>query len=374
MTDARLLQTFLELVRIDAPPGSEAATARYCAIALRAAGCEVRFDDSMSTTGSDTGNLIAELPGTAEGILAISAHLDVVEPCRGIEPVVIDGLVVSLGPTVLGADDRAGLAAAIEVVRRLASGSAPHPTVRVLFTVKEEIGLLGAKSLQAHDVECDLCLVLDAEGTPGGIAIAAPTHYTFTAQFIGRASHAGVCPERGVSAISIATDAIARMELGRLDDGTTANIGSIHGGTATNVVAGRCDVTGECRSLDRARVEQVREEMDTTMRSAARQAGGSVEIVWRQEYLGFEQSVDSLQVCLVSEACRIAGREPFTYRTGGGSDANMLAEMGVTVVALACGMSGVHSTREQVKVADLEALVRIVEEVSGLMASDWGSS
>jgi len=370
VSDARLLETFLELVRIDSPPGYEARTARYCADALSAAGCEVTIDKSAETTGSDTGNLVALLPGTVPGTLALSAHLDVVEPCRNIEPVVTDGVIVSAGPTVLGADDRSGLAVAIEVVRRLAENDTPRPTIRVIFTVQEEVGLLGAKSLRAADASCSLCLVLDAEGTPGGIVTAAPTHYTFTAEFRGRACHAGVCPEQGVSAITVAADAISRMSLGRLDADTTANIGSIRGGTATNVVAGRCEVTGECRSLDPERVEAVRSAMHSAMQAAADAAGAEVDVVWKREYPGFMHAENSPEVTLVARACKRAGIEPRTYRTGGGSDANVLAAIGVPAVALACGMSGVHGTQEQIAVADLEALVRIVEQVAHLMAEE----
>jgi len=374
VSDARLLDTFLELVRIDSPPGYEAAAAQYCESVLRDLGFDVHFDDSAAATRSDTGNLIATLPGTAPGVLALSAHLDVVEPCRGIRPVVSDGIIFSAGPTVLGADDRAGLAATLEAARRLVESGEAHPGLRVIFTVQEEVGLLGAKSLRPEDVECDLCLVLDAAGSPGGIVVAAPTHYTFSAEFLGRACHAGVCPEEGVSAITAAASAISRMELGRLDDATTANIGSIHGGTVTNVVAGRCTVTGECRSLHPDRVEAVREAMDAAMRAAASESGATVDIAWHLEYRGFSHAGDSAEVRLVSSACAAAGREPRTFRTGGGSDANVLAEMGVSVLALACGMDAVHGVDEQIAVVDLEALVRIVVETARVMASNRGAS
>ena len=368
MGDVRLLETFLELVRIDSPPGFEAATAAYCAAALLEAGCTVRFDDSATVTGSVVGNLIAELPGTAPGILGLSAHLDVVEPCRGIEPVITGGIVHSSGHTVLGADDRSGLAAIIEVVRRFAENGEAHPTLRVLFTVQEEVGLVGAKSLAVADTRCDLCLVLDACGVPGGIVVAAPTHYTFGATFRGRAAHAGVAPEQGLSAISMAARAVSRMRLGRLDDETTANIGSIRGGTATNVIPAACDLTGECRSLDNARCEQVRAEMDAALHAAADDAGGTVDVLWHFEYQGFRYPEDQPAVLLVAEACRDWGVEPRTYQTGGGSDANVFAASGLTALALACGMEGLHGTHEQIAVADLEALTGIVEAVARRMA------
>lgn len=369
MSDERLLSTFLELVRIDSPSKHEAACAAYCADALKAAGCIVRFDDTAEATGSDTGNLIAELPGTAPGVLVLSAHLDVVQPCMGVEPVVRDGRVFSAGETVLGGDDKAGLATAIETVRRLAEEGGSYPTVRCVFSVQEEIGLRGAKELRADDVTGDLCLVLDADGMPGGIVTAAPTHYTFDAAFTGRASHAGVAPERGVSAIRMAADAISRMELGRLDEQTTANVGSIRGGTATNVIPARVELTGECRSLDRARVESVRELMDAAMRGAAEAAGGLVDIEWTLEYEGFAFPDDHGAVELVRAACAEAGVESRTFRTGGGSDANIISALGVPTLALSCGMTGVHGTEEEIAVADIEALTRLVTAVARRMAA-----
>lgn len=366
--DDRLLETFFELVRIDSPSGFEAACAEYCARELAAVGCSLHYDDAAGRTGSDTGNLIAELKGTAPGVLVLSAHLDCVEPCRGVEPVVVDGIIVSAGDTVLGADDKAGLAAAIECVRRLAAGDEPHPTVRCVFTVQEELGLVGAKALDPAYAAGDLCLVLDAAGEPGGIVVAAPTHYTFAAEFLGRAAHAGVAPELGVSAITMAAEAIASMSLGRLDEVSTANVGSIHGGAATNVVTARVDVTGECRSLDRERVERLRLAMDDAMHSAAEKYGGVVNVAWTLEYEGFNRDESDPLVETVAAAVRAIGREPVTFRTGGGSDANVFATAGVPTLALACGMSGVHGTDEQLAVEDLVALTELCTSVAHGMA------
>lgn len=366
--DERLLATFLDLVRIDSPSRLEQKCAIYCESALRGLGFSVGYDDSMRVTGSDTGNLIAELPGDVDSALVLSAHLDCVEPCMGVVPVICDGVIVSAGETVLGSDDKAGLAAILEAVRRLAESGQPRPTIRCVFTVQEEVGLLGAKALAPESVRGDLCLVLDAAGTPGGIVIGAPTHYTFVAEFTGRASHAGVAPELGVSAITAAANAIAAMQLGRLDPETTANIGSIGGGTATNVVAAKTTLTGECRSLDPQRVEEVRTAMHEAMNRAAHDAGGEVDVIWNLEYRGFALDEDSPQVDLVRAACGDIGLKAETFTTGGGSDANIIAAMGVPTVALACGMEGVHSTSEQLEVADLEALTALTVAVARRMA------
>lgn len=366
---SRVLDTFLDLVRIDSPTGRESGVAAYMVRALEAAGCEVRVDDTREVTGADTGNVIARIPGTVSGaVVALSAHMDCVQPCEGVEPVVADGMVRSAGETVLGSDDKAGLAAIVELAQRLRESGAPHAEVRFLVTVSEETGLLGAKALSAGDCASDVCLVLDGDGSVGGIVTAAPTHYTFNATFTGRASHAGVEPEKGVSAIAMAADAIGRMELGRLDDRTTANIGTIAGGRATNIVAPTCVLTGECRSRDADRVEAVRGAMDAAMRGAATDAGGTVDVTWTLEYRGFSVAEDSVALALVEAACHDIGITPRRFATGGGSDANVISVHGVPTFVLSSGMTSVHSVDERIAVADLEALADLLEAVVGRAA------
>jgi len=370
----RLLATFLELVQIDSPSGEEASCAAYCAEQLAAAGCDVRFDDSAGKTGSNTGNLIAELPGDGPAVLILSAHLDTVEPGRGVVPRIEDGYVLSEGETILGADDKAGLAASIECVRRLAERGSDRPTVRCVFTVQEEVGLRGAKHVHADALKCDLCLVLDAEGPVGGVIVGAPTHYTFDALFEGRAAHAGVAPEQGISAIAIAADAISHMQIGRLDDETTANVGSIQGGNATNVITPKVVITGECRSLNRARVEQVREAMEKAMEDAAARAGGSADVVWTCEYEGFGIPQESGVVRAMEAACSDTGLKASLRTTGGGSDANIFAGMGVPTLALSCGMLHVHGVDERIAIHDLEALVELIVAAALRLESGAGGA
>ena len=359
MSNDRLLQTFLDLVRIDSPTGEEAGIAQYCAERLRTLGFEVHIDATADVTGSDTGNLLAVLNGTGARAVVLSAHMDCVEPCRGVEPVLVDGVVSSSGGTVLGADDKAGIAAILEAVTRAVESGVSRPTMQVVLTVQEEIGLRGAKALDPTElVRADLCLVLDADGPPGGIIVASPTHYTFIATITGRAAHAGVAPERGVSAIALAARAVASMPVGRLDEATTANVGTIHGGSATNVIAPLVTMTGECRSLDRSRVESLRAQMDATIRTVVEDGGGEVEIAWTREYEGFALSASDHPVEFVANACGDVGLEVSMQRTGGGSDANILAALGIPTVALSCGMRSVHSTEESIAVEDLEALTR----------------
>jgi tripeptide aminopeptidase len=361
---SRVLDTFLELVRIDSPSGEEAACGRYIADALAAAGMSVRFDDTGAVTSSDSGNLIAEMPGTVPGMrVVLSSHLDTVEPGRGIVAVVQDGVVRSAGETVLGGDDKSGVAAIIEAMRRLADGR-EHADVVVIMTTGEELGLQGAKALDPGALDgAGLALVLDAHGDPGGIVEGAPTQYTFIAEFVGKASHAGVEPEAGRSAIVMAAEAIAAMRIGRLDEMTTANIGTVTGGSATNVVSPRCTVTGECRSLDRSRAERVRDEMDAAMRAAAAAYGGSVDVRWTKEYDGFLFAPDDPLIRLAEDACRDAGATPRRFRTGGGSDGNIFSGNGVPTIVLSTGMADVHGTEESLRVSDLECVTDIVEAV-----------
>ncbi len=366
MSTERLLAAFLDLVRIDSPSGREAALARHCIGELTALGFTARTDATAALTGSDTGNVIADLPGAAPGAptILLSAHLDCVQPCEGVVPEVRDGSVFSRGETVLGADDKAGIAAIVEGVRRVIEDGAPRGNLRVVLTVGEEVGLKGAKVLDpavAGDV--DLCLVLDADGDPGGIVVGAPTHDTFVATFHGLAAHAGVAPEQGRSALVMAARAIAAMPSGRLDDRTTANVGSIEGGSATNVVPARVTLTGECRSLDPARVDEVSSAMEQAMREAARAGGGTVDVRWTREYHAFSTDPEGPELALVSAACADVGLEPRLRTSGGGSDGNVFAAAGAPTLVLSCGMRALHSTDEHISVVDLESLAALVRAV-----------
>jgi len=355
------LDTFLELVRVDSPTGRESQVAIYCENRLVEMGFEVRIDDSAALTGSDTGNLIATRQGVdCSMTLILSAHMDCVEPCVGVVPVIDDGIVRSAGPTVLGADDKAGIAAILAAISRVLEEGGPRPALRVILTTAEESGLTGAKALSPDVLKADLAVVLDAAGDPGGIVVGAPTHYTFEAQFTGIASHAGVAPEKGVSALEMAAAAVCAMDLGRIDQHTTANIGTITGGTATNVVPAHASMKGECRSLRRDAAERQRDSMNEIIMAQAQAFGGGVDIAWTLEYSGFTVDQDSPQLAMVMAACRDAAVEPSVFTTGGGSDGNVFAAAGVPTFVLGCGMHEVHSVEEHIKISDLNAVVDIL--------------
>ena len=336
--------------------------ASRCADELRGLGFEVSFDDSAERVGSDTGNLVAHLPGTRTGHVVFSAHMDTVQPCAGIEPVVVDGVVRSAGDTILSADDKAGVAAIFEGVRSAVESGSPRPDVTVLLTTCEEQHLLGSSALADGLLPAGApCYVLDADGAPGTIITGAPCHWSLNATFSGRAAHAGVCPEEGVSAIAMAAAAVSSMPLGRLDEATTANVGFIEGGGATNVVPDTCALAGECRSLYAERAEAQKAAMTEALEAAAARFGGAVSIEWTKSYdaVLFDEEDELVQA--IVRASRAAGLEPRFHRSGGGSDANVLAARGVRPVTLGVGMAAFHSVDEHIAVDDLEGAARLVE-------------
>lgn len=413
MNADRLLSTFLELVAIESPSFHEAPLAARCARLLAEMGFSVELDGSAAVTGSDAGNLIARLPGTAPGRLGLSAHLDTVLPCAGIEVVraVADGaelgaayeadgpeveVLRSAGETILSADDKAGVAAILEGVRATLESGAPRPDLVVLLTTCEEQSLLGSSALDPAALAWPAglpsacapvvaepagpgaaeaagergpagadgplpCYVLDADGRPGTIVTGAPCHWTMIARFRGRAAHAGVEPEAGVSAIALAAAAVSAMPLGRLDECTTANVGVVSGGSAVNVVPEACELAGECRSLRPERAEAQRAAMTAACEQAAAQGGGAVELAWTCDYPPVLFDDDAPVVTRAAAAARAAGLEPRLARTGGGADANVLGAKGACAVTLGIGMANFHSTGEFIAVRDLEDSARLVE-------------
>ncbi len=362
MSDNRLLDLFLELVRIESPSQHEAPMALRCEQELHDLGFSVHFDNSQEQTGSEVGNLIAHLSGTAPGCLILSGHMDTVEPCAGIEPVVKDGVVRSAGDTILSADDKAAVAAIFEALRRFVDSGEPRPDITVVLSTCEELGVVGADALSPDELPAGApCYVFDADGAPGSIIIGAPTHYTFHAVFSGYPAHAGVEPEIGISAIQMAASAIDAMELGRLDDSTTANIGVIEGGHEVNIVPESCMVGGECRSLDLDRVEEVRAAMTTALEQAAARFGGKVEITWVQDYKSVLYDKNDPLVQGIAHAAEAAGLQPEYHCSGGGADANAFAAHGVRAITLGTGMTNFHSVDEFITVDDLEGLARLIE-------------
>jgi tripeptide aminopeptidase len=360
----RLLSEFLELVQVDSVSGQERQFCDLLKGRLGALGLEVREDGAGAFGNGSAGNIIAQLPPAAGGPrLLFCAHMDTVEPGRGIKPAVgADGIVRSAGDTILAADDKAGIAAVLEALRVVQEQKPRHGGITVVFTVREETGLIGAKAL-GREIEADYGFVLDAAGRPGEIVTRAPSQDKLTATVYGRAAHAGVNPEAGINAIYVAAQAIAAMKLGRIDQETTANIGVISGGKAVNIVPDTVYLEGEVRSLKEERRAAHTDLICRILEETARKAGARVEINVELLYRGFNLPADAPVVRFAQEAVRRCGLEPSLTQSGGGSDANILNARGIPAVNLATGMRKVHTTEEEIAVADLVSTARLLVEL-----------
>jgi tripeptide aminopeptidase len=347
----RLLDTFLTLVRVDNPSGQEQAMAQTVIGMMRERGLQPEQDAK--------GNIIARVPGQGEPLL-LSAHLDSVAPAVGKRPIVDGAVVRSSGDTVLGADDLAGVAAILEGVQARMEGNGQHRAAEIVFSVEEEVGLQGARALDFSKVTAKQGVALDLNGDVGGICVAAPAHDQIMVTITGKAAHAGVAPETGVSAIVVAADAISRMPLGRIDAETTANIGTITGGAARNIVPEQVQMVGEARSRDEAKLDRQTAAMREAFEVAAQLHGAQVTFEALRAYGAQKIAPDSPIVQLCQAAVRRIGLEPYLIETGGGSDVNIFSMHGIHAVNLSVGYKEIHSTNEHIAIADLEKCARLV--------------
>ncbi len=345
----RLRRIFLDLLAFNSPHGQERECARYCADVLADAGFLCQLDRA--------GNVLAQKAGpvTEAPRLFFSAHTDTVQPTAGLVVREEEGMFLTSGETILGADDKAGLAEILEGMLALSDSGAAHGDLQVVLTTGEEVGLLGAKALAPEVVAGSMGFVFDASGPVGTVITAAPTHDNLDAHLIGRAAHAGFAPEEGVSALEIACRAVSRMRLGRIDPETTANVGTLHGGTWNNIVAEHAHVTLEARSRNPATLDAQVAHMEACFREAAAELGGQADLLRHRDYSGYTWTLEDPLVRLAADAWRACvGREPGFRPTGGGSDANVFNAMGVPTVVLTCGYVDAHTVYERISMADLE--------------------
>jgi tripeptide aminopeptidase len=348
---ARLNETFAALCRIPSPFGREEEIAAHVRRELEAMGVAVERDAR--------GNLLSRIRGRSERAILLCAHLDTVDVHGPIEPVVVDGGWENAHDTILGADNKAAVAVLLEIARRTSVEGAPVG-IELLFTLSEEDGLDGAKAFDAAALRADFGYVFDHATPIGEVIVASPTYYRLTAAFHGRAAHAGIRPEAGRSAIRAAAHAIGAMPHGRIDDQTTANVGSIEGGVGTtNVVPERCRLMAEARSLDAERVEQVIADMIDAVHDGAADAECDVDVVCEKLFEGYRQKGTAPAVATAEAALRACGYEPSRIATGGGSDANALAVQGFECINLANGTEHNHEPTERVSVAALEGMLDV---------------
>lgn len=363
-----IAEYFMSLVQIDSESKYEGAFAEKVAADLRAMGAEVWFDNAHEHTGGECGNLHARFGGTLDRTpVLFCSHLDTVVPGRGIKPRIEDGFVVSDGTTVLGADDKSGIAEIIFGIRRVMESGEPYPPVELFFTISEEIGLLGAKHGDLSGHRAKIGYALDSQ-VVGDLSIGAPSQDSIKLTVRGKSAHAGVAPEKGISAIQVAGVAISRLKLGRIDHETTCNLGIIHGGRATNIVAEQVVIEGEARSHDSDKLNALTQTICRTFAETASQFRldefvATVETEVHREYEAFYMPETERVTRLALQAARNLGLSPRTERGGGGSDANIINRQGIAMIVVGTGMERYHTREERIRVNDLETGSRVVAEI-----------
>jgi tripeptide aminopeptidase len=345
---ARLVSDFVTLCEIESPSRRERRVADHVARELRALGLEVTEDHSAAATGSEAGNLLAAIPGhEGSRTILLCAHIDTVPVDAPVEVVERGTGFENANAGILGADNKAAVAALLGVARRLARDGSPVG-VELLFTTCEERALAGAKAFDRDALRAEYGFVLDHATPIGELIVAAPTFYRLEAAFRGQAAHAGLRPEAGRNAITAAAGAIGSLELGRLDPETTANVGRIEGGTATNVVAERCLVELETRSVDHGRATEVAQAMVDAITEAAADAECDVETVVEEQFRGYRTSRSAPHAAVAARALETLGIEPSYVASGGGSDANVLEARGLRCLNVANGTERNHQPDERV--------------------------
>jgi tripeptide aminopeptidase len=361
LSSCDVVALFTELASLATPSGRERPAADLVAGYLKDLGLAVDEDDAAARIDGNAGNLLCRIAPTDENGLPLflCAHLDTVPPQGPIEPVVEDGVVRNAAGTILGADNKAAVAAMLEAAAILVRERRPHSGIELLFTPKEEVGLVGAYAFDHERLRSRVGFVYDQASPIGEVVLGAPTARSLSVTFHGRPAHSGIAPEDGRSAIAAAARAIADLRLGRIDDETTANVGTIRGGGTRNIVPEWCSFDAEVRSHDDGKLADVVQEMLDTVTFAASVAECEAETSTAESYRAYRFRRDDLPVRLAAAALERCGVSPRYGMSGGGADANVFNERGLACVNLANGMAEVHTGNEHISVADLERMVDV---------------
>ena len=355
INEARLVELFKDLCLIDAPALQEEQCAQLVKSHLQGMGLEVHEDEAGKKIGGNANNVIAWKRGTKPGApkIFLSAHFDTVEPTAGLEIEERDGVFYSASDTILGADDKGGMAPAIEAVQCLIEGGQQHGDICLLFSVAEEIGLKGAEALDIESLGLDFGYVLDTGPPVGTFVTQTATHDKLDITIYGKPAHAGKDPEKGINAIQVASAAINGMRLGRIGPETTANIGIIQGGTAVNVVCAEVKMRAEARSTSVEELDKQVGHMIQRFEEAGREWGARVKIDHERHYYSYNVPADSKVVQVAQAASRQMGFDPKLRTTLGGSDANVYNAKGVPCIVLGTGMDKIHTHDEFISRKDL---------------------
>ncbi len=373
INEKRLLNTFLDLVRIDSESLQEGAIAKYLAQELKKLGASVYVDKAGKKIGSDAqGNIIASVKGSGKTKpFLLSSHMDTVRPGRGVKPSVKNGRVVSGGSTVLGGDDKAGIAVILEVLAVLKEQKLTHAPLQVIFTLNEENGMGGAKNLDYSKIKGRDGLILDNESV-SELLVQGPAVSNFFVTIEGAAAHAGVCPEKGINALEVAAKALTLMKLGRVDKETVCNFGVVQGGEVTNVVMPKLTLSGEVRSLDPQKLQKQIKHMKDAFAKAAKlftkRVDGKtikpkIDIQTPLRYGALRIPKDAPAVKLVLAAAKKRGVKVRPMASGGGCDANVTCQHGLLMPNLGVGVQKCHSTAEYVELKEFYQAAAITLDV-----------
>lgn len=360
----RLIKSFIKMAETPSISGKENRMRELLQNEFHKRGLKLIEDDAAKVLGTNTGNLLVRIPGHVDyAPLLFSAHIDTVVPGCHVKVVRESDILRSDGTTILGSDDKAGVAAILEVVDVIMENDLPHPPLELLFTVGEESGLLGAKNFDYKLLQAAIGYVLDHGGSPGSIVINSPCQYELEFTVHGKAAHAGISPEDGLNAIHIMSKALAKMPCGRIDAETTCNFGIISGGLARNIVTEECRMLGEARSLKREKLENLVNEMVATFKQAVESNQATADV--RKTFLYSEVSINPQEkvIQMALKAGEKLGLPVKLESTGGGSDASIINEHGITCANLGIGMSNVHTCNEYIKIEDLYNVASWVLEI-----------
>lgn len=364
MNTNRMVNEFIEMVKISSLSLKEGKFAAVLADKLKALGFEVYIDKAGEQVGGDTGNVLARLKGNSDiQPILFCAHMDTVIPGENINPIIRDGVIYSDGQTVLGGDDKAGIAAILEAMKYIKEKKLPHGDIELAFTISEEGGMLGAKNMDYSWLKSKMAFVMDSSGNVGEVIIQAPAQIKILTTIKGRTAHAGLAPEKGISAIQVAARAIDKMKLLRIDKETTANIGSINGGMATNIVCDKVEMSIEARSLVRSKVEAQKDHILECIQRACEEFGAEHDTKHYLNYSEINLPKDTPVIKLADKALKRIGIDTNLTSTGGGSDTNIMNGKGIQAVTLGIGMRNVHTTSENISIENLEKTAELVAAI-----------
>ncbi len=351
----RLQNLFLELAKINAPSTKEKQMADYLKEVLPKLGFTLEFDNAHQNFNGEVGNLVAWREGTDPSIppLFFSTHMDTVLPTEGLQPVIKDGVIYSDGTTILGADDRAALAAYLEAIQAIIESGIPHGPIELILTVNEQPGLVGATYMDYSKARSKTGYIFDSSGDVGQIILKGPYSSRIWFEIQGNAAHIALNSEEGNSAILIAAEGLSNMKLGVIEEGTLANIGIINGGELTSIIPGSVTVAGEVRSFSEDKLNAQLKHMEEVMQQAAMKKGAKVKVRKEKKYLGFDIPKDDILVKTVWTAAENIVVKPYLTETLGGADTNVLNENGLTCLTLGLGFQNIHSFRECISIENL---------------------